>query len=54
MKIKYRIAIWLGEVCLTFIALYALHLGYDIAAGVAIGGIVGTLPKLVESEEKGQ
>lgn len=51
---KVRPAILLGETILGAIAIIALFLGYDIAAGVAIGGICATLPKLVESEEKTQ
>lgn len=52
MKIKWRVAIWGGEACLTTIALLALFNNYPELAGTATVGIVALLPKLVESEEK--
>jgi len=49
---KIRPAILLGELVLTFIAWQAMVYGFEPIAGVAVGGICATLPKLVESEEK--
>ena len=53
MHIKIRPAILLGELALGIVAYFAMQFGYPEIAGVAVGGICATLPKLVESEEKG-
>lgn len=53
MNIKIRPAILLGELVLGLVAYFALVLGFETVAGAAVGGICATLPKLVESEEKG-
>lgn len=53
MNIKVRPAILLGEVVLGIVSWAAMNFGYPEIAGVAVGGICATLPKLVESEEKG-
>jgi hypothetical protein len=53
-EVKLRPSVVLGELCLTFIAYYSLRLGFDIPAGVAIGALASLMPKLVDSEEKGQ
>jgi len=53
MNVKIRPAIWLGEIVLGGIAGAALWLGYETVAVAAVAGICATLPKLVESEEKG-
>jgi len=53
VSIKVRPAILLGEMVLGAIAYFALVLGFETVAGAAVGGICATLPKLVESEEKG-
>ena len=54
MNIKIRPAILLGEIILGLIAGLSVYLGALEIAGVAVGGICATLPKLVESEEKGE
>jgi len=54
MKIKWRIAIWLGELSLALLCWQAMLLGYQEVATGAVVGIVALLPKLVESEEKGK
>ena len=51
--IKIRPGILLGEIVLGTVAIWVACLGYPEIAGVAVGGICATLPKLVESEEKG-
>jgi len=53
MNIKIRPAILLGELVLGAVAYVALVMGFETVAGAAVGGICATLPKLVESEEKG-
>jgi len=53
MNIKIRPAILLGEIILGLVAGLALYLGYNEVATAAVAGICATLPKLVESEEKG-
>ena len=53
MNIKIRPAILLGELALTAIAIVAMMFGFTEIAGVAVGGICATLPKLVDSEEHG-
>lgn len=53
MNIKIRPAILLGELVLGVVAVIAMYYGFEPIAGVAVGGICATLPKLVESEEKG-
>jgi len=50
--VKVRLSILVGEIVLGVVSIVALWLGYPEAATAAIGGICGTLPKLVESEEK--
>jgi len=51
VKFKIRPAIWLGIVALSLIAYFAMQFNLPEIAGVAVGGICATLPKLVESEE---
>lgn len=53
MKIKWRIAIWLGELSLLAICIVAMILSFKEVAIGAVVGIVALLPKLIESEEKG-
>ncbi len=53
MKIRWRIAIWLGELSLLAICIVAMVLGMEEVAMGSVVGIVALLPKLVESEEKG-
>jgi len=48
---KIRIAIWLGEVILGAVAIYAMYLGMEQVATGAIVGIVALLPKLVQAEK---
>ena len=52
-RIKWRIAIWLGEISLALLCWQAMTLGYTEVATGAVVGLVALLPKLVESEEKG-
>jgi len=47
---KMRIAIWLGELSLTFLCYEAMVLGYTEVATGAVVGIVALLPKLLETE----
>ena len=53
MKFRWRIAIWLGELSLLVICIVAMALGFAEIAMGSVVGIVALLPKLVESEEKG-
>ena len=53
MRIKVRLGILLGEVCLTTVACLAVIKGMPELATACVVGIAATLPKLVESEEKG-
>ena len=52
MKIKWRLAIWLGEITLGLLCWQAMVLGFKEVAVASVVGIVALLPKLVESEEK--
>ena len=54
MRIKWRIAIWFGEIALAILCWQAMLLGYENVATATAVGIVALLPKLVESEEKGK
>lgn len=53
-KIRLRPAIWLGEIALACLAWYALNQGMSEVGTACIVGITALLPKLVESEEKGE
>lgn len=48
---KMRIAIWLGELSLTFLCYSAMVLGYTEVATGAVVGMVALLPKLLETEK---
>ena len=48
---KMRVAIWLGELSLTFLCYQAMVLGYENVATGAVVGIVALLPKLLETEK---
>jgi len=52
VKIRIRPAVLLGEIVLTIVACVAMLLGIEQVALVAATGIVATMHKLVESEEK--
>lgn len=53
MKFKLRPAILLGEIVLMVVAIVAMVSSYESIAAGCVGAIAATLPKLVESEEKG-
>jgi len=54
MKIRWRPSIMLGLVTLAVIGCLGMAWGYEEIAGMAVVGITGLLPKLVDSEEKTQ
>lgn len=54
MKIKLRPAIWAGEIALAVICVFAMKMGFQEIGVAAVVGITALLPKLVESEEKGE
>ena len=53
MKLRRRPAIWIGEGILGAIAIVAMLSDFEQMGLVAVGAIAALLPKLVESEEKG-
>jgi len=45
---RVRIPILLGELCLAVVSVFAMLNGFEAIAGVAVGGIVATLDKVVQ------
>ena len=46
---KFSLSVIMGIVILGIVACFMAWLGFDNIAGVAVGGICATLPKIVES-----
>ena len=53
-SIKIRPAIWVGEIALAVLGWQAMQIGLTEVAIACVVGITALLPKLVESEEKGE
>ena len=52
MKIKdWRPQVFLGMLVLGLIGYFAMYMGYDTIAGVAVGGVVSAVTNLSQSEK---